>query len=74
MNVAFDDVVMHESINDIGGFAFGRADDVVMPQEVTLVDEGVGTNAGFLAEILKGVVGVERLHGYAVFLAVSGGV
>ncbi len=55
MKVAFDDVVVHESINDIGGFAFGCADDIVMPQKVTLVNEGVGTDTRLLAEMLKGI-------------------
>ena len=41
MNVTFNDVVVHEPINDIGGFALGGAGDVMIPKEVALIDEGV---------------------------------
>jgi len=53
VNVTFDDVVVHEPIDDIRRFAFGGADDLVMPEEVPLIDEGIGTDTGILAEILK---------------------
>jgi hypothetical protein len=59
VNVTFNDVVVHEAIDDIGGFALGGAHDVVIPEEVTLIDEGIGTDTGVLAEILG--LNIEKL-------------
>jgi hypothetical protein len=47
--VTGNDGVGHEPITDIGGFALGGADDVVMPEEVALSDEGLGADTGVLA-------------------------
>jgi len=58
---------MHEPINDIGRFALGGADDLVMPEEVPLIDEGIGTDPSVLAEILEGIVGIERLNSNPYF-------
>ena len=73
VNVTFDDIVVHEPINDIRCFAFGGADDLVMPQEVPLIDEGIGTDTSILPEILEGIVGIEGFDGHPVFLAITGG-
>lgn len=73
MEIAFDDIVGHQPLNDIGRFTFRRANDLVMPQEVARIDEGVGTDAGVLAKIFEAIVGIERLHGNPVFLPIPGG-
>src|SRR5262249_48677442 len=73
VNITFDDVVVHEPINDIRRFAFRGTDDLVMPEEVPLIDEGVRTDTGLLAEILEGIVRIERLDSDSVFLAITGG-
>jgi hypothetical protein len=41
MNIAFDHVVVHEAIDDIGGLALRGADHSMMPQEMALIDEGI---------------------------------
>jgi hypothetical protein len=74
VNITFDDLIMHQAINHIGGFAIGGTDDEVMPGEVALIEKGVGTHAQIFAQILKGVVGVERVHGNAELRAITGGV
>ena len=73
MEVAFDDVIVHQPVTDIVRIAFSRADDGVMPQEVSFVEEGIGTDTLVLADILEGVVGIQRVHGHAVFLAITRG-
>jgi hypothetical protein len=52
VNITFDDVIMPESINDIRRFAFRGTDDLVMPEKVPLINEGVGADTGILTEIL----------------------
>jgi hypothetical protein len=42
-------------------------------QEMSFVEESIGTDALVLAEILEGVVGVQRFHGHAVFLVITRG-
>ncbi len=59
MDITFDDIVVHETINDIGGFALSGANDVMMPEEVALIDEGVDADPRVLPKILKGIGRIE---------------
>ena len=47
MDVALDDIVVHESVDDPGTFPFGRADNERVEEKVPLVDEAM--NAGGLS-------------------------
>ena len=73
MDITFDDIGVHQPINDISGLALRGTDDGMMPKEVALIDERVGTHARVRAKVFKGIVGIERLHGNAVFLTITGG-
>jgi len=44
MDVAFDDVVAHQAVNDVATLAVGRAENQGVPEQVTLIDEGVGAD------------------------------
>ena len=39
VNIALHDLVMHQAVDDIGAFPLGRAEDVGVPQQVTLDNE-----------------------------------
>ena len=71
MDVALDDVVVHQPIDHIGTLALGGAEDQRMPQQITLIDECVSADALALAEVLKRVIGIERLGPDLEFLAVA---
>ena len=73
MDVAFDHVVAHQAVNDIGALAFGRAENQGVPEQVTFVHEGVGADPLALAKIFEGMVGVERIGSHLEFLAIARG-
>src|SRR6201987_3240021 len=72
--IAFDHVITHEAIDDICALAFCRAEHQGMPEQVALIDEGVGADALTFAKIFEGMVGSERVSPPLEFLAVAGGV
>ena len=41
VDVAFHNVVVHQAVDDVGGFPFGGSDDGGVEQEMPLVDEVV---------------------------------
>ena len=53
MNIAFHDVVVHEPVDHIGAFAICGADHQGMPEEVALVDKGIGADPMTLPEVLE---------------------
>ena len=59
MDVALDDIVVHQAIYDVGAFAFSGTDDDGMEQEVAFVDEAVDADALTLSEVFEGVVRVQ---------------
>ena len=63
VDVAFHNVVVHQAVNDVGGFPFGRADDVSRPIKLTFVEEAVGRDSLFLSEILVRIIRIERMLG-----------
>ena len=73
VDVAPDHVVVHQAVDDVGGFLLGRADHRGVEEEVPLVDERVGTHTLALPEILVRVIGVERIDAHLDLLAVAGG-
>lgn len=73
VNVTFDHVVVHQSINHIVRLMFGDADDERERQKMTHVNKGVGTDALILAKVFEGVVGMERIDGDLKLLAITRG-
>jgi len=61
MDVAFDDIVAHQPINDIGAFAVGGADHRGMPEKVPLVDDCAGADALTLPEIPERAAGRQAI-------------
>ena len=47
----------HQAVDDVGALALGGADDDRVPQQLALVDEGVGADALAFAEVLERVGG-----------------
>ncbi len=52
VDVAPDDIVVHQPVDNIGALALGRAEHQRVPQEAPFVDEGVGADALHLAKVL----------------------
>src|SRR4051812_12493314 len=73
VDVAFDHVVAHEAINDIGALAFRRAENQGMPEQAALIDEGVGADPLAFAKIFEGMVGIEGVGPHLELLAIAGG-
>ena len=71
VNVAFHDVVVHQTIDDVGALAVCGADHQRMPQEMSFIDEGVGAHALSLPEILERAAGVQALAPHLEFLSVA---
>jgi hypothetical protein len=42
MDVGFDDIVVHEAIDDVGTFTFCGAEDRGTPKKTAAIDKGVG--------------------------------
>ena len=74
MDVAFDDIVAHEAINNIGALTISRADHQRMPENVAFIDERIGADTLALAEILEGPACVQAFAAHLEFLAIAGGV
>ena len=74
VDVAAYDVVAHQPVNDIGALALRSAHHERVPEQLALVDEGVGADALTLAEVLERVAGVERGAAHGELLPVAGGV
>ena len=53
MDVALDDIVVHQSVDDIGTLALGRAEHQRVPKEVAFIEEGVGAVAPRMAKVLE---------------------
>src|ERR1700676_3835551 len=60
MNIALDDLVVHQPVDDVSALPIRRAKDSGVPQQVALVPEGVDADALALAEVLVRVVGVKE--------------
>src|SRR5450631_496808 len=73
MNIALDDLVVHQPVDDVSALPIRRAKDSGVPQQVALVPEGVDADALALAEVLVRVVGVKGIGTYLEFLAVARG-
>ena len=58
MNIALDDLVVHQPVDDVGALPIRRAKDRGVPQQVALVPECVDAHALALAEVFVRVVGV----------------
>ena len=61
VNTAFNHVVMHEAINDIGTFSLRGAKHKGMPEKITFVNEGVCRYALAFPKIFEGIIGVQGL-------------
>lgn len=72
MDVAFDHIVAHQPVNDIGAFPVSRADHQGMPQEVALIHKRVGTDTLPLPKILERAAGMEGLATHLELLAIAG--
>jgi hypothetical protein len=59
VNIALDDLVVHQPIDDVSALLIRRAKDGGVPQQVALVPEGVDADALALAEVFVRVVGVK---------------
>lgn len=66
MYVAFDNIIMHQTIDNISAFALCGAEYKGMPEQVPLINEGIGAH-----EILEGVIGIERIGADFKFLPVA---
>ena len=73
MDIALDDIVVHQAVNDIVGFVFSRTDHERIGQKMAHIDKGVGTDTLLLTKVFKRVTGMERIHGDFKFLAITGG-
>ncbi len=58
MNIALDDLVVRQPVDDVSALPIRRAKDGGVPQQVALVPEGVDADALALAEVFVRVVGV----------------
>ena len=59
MDVTLHDVVVHQTINHVGGFSFGRAKNATIPVKLTLIQKPVGCHALVFPEVLVRVIGVQ---------------
>ena len=59
MDRTFDDIVVHQPVDDIGTLAFNRTDHQRVPEQPALINEAVGADALQLAKVLKRLTGVE---------------
>ena len=73
MDIAFNHIVMHQAVDHIGAFTVGGADHQGMPEEITFIYEGIGTDALSLAEVFKWAAGVQAVAAHFKFLTVAGG-
>jgi len=73
MNIALDDLVVHQPVDDVGALPIRRAKDRGVPQQVAFVPEGVDAHALSLAEVLIRIVGVQGIDAHLEFLAVARG-
>ena len=53
MDIAFDNIVVHQTINYIGALAFSGAYHNRMPKQASLIDEAIYTYPLIFSEILK---------------------
>ncbi len=58
VNVAFNDFVMKQTVNDIGGLAFGAADDGWVKQQMPFINKTVHRHTFILSEVFERVIGV----------------
>ncbi len=72
MNIAFDDIIMHQAVDDIGAFTVGGTDNNRMPEQVPLVDKAIDAHPLDFAKIFEGMVCVERIGTHLEFLTVTG--
>ena len=74
MDIAFDNFIVHQPVNDISRFTFSRTDDGRVKQEMALINEAIDADAFALSEILERVISIERLDGHLELLTVTGSV
>lgn len=51
MDIAFDDIVIHQPVDHIGAFALCGAEHKGMPEQIALIDKSVGAHAQAFAKI-----------------------
>lgn len=73
MDITFNDIVVHQSVDDIGTFAISCAYHQRMPEEVALINKGIGADTLALPKILERPAGVEAVAAHLKFLAIAGG-
>ena len=59
MDIAFDDIVIHQTVDDIGAFTLGRTDHDRIPEQIPLVDEAIDAHPMTFTEIFERIIGVE---------------
>ena len=72
MDIAFDDLVVHEEIDDVVRLAVGDTDDEGMRKKMPFVDHRAGTDSFLLAEVFERMAGVKAIDVHAPLLAVAG--
>jgi hypothetical protein len=72
MDIAFDHIIMHQTINDIVCLVFCRTNNEGIRQEVPHVDKGIGTHPLVLPKILARVASMEGIDSDLELLAMAG--
>ncbi len=68
VNVALNDLVVHQPINYVVSFLFGGAENIAVPFELLLVQKSTSRSSLVFSEVLVRVIGSEPMWGMAKLL------
>ena len=74
MDVTFDHIITHHTIDNIVGFMLSGTNNQRIIEEVAHVDEGVGTDTFIGAKVLEGVIRMETIDCDLKLLTIARGV
>ena len=64
MNITFDDIIMHQAVNNVMRLMFGGTNDQRMIEKISHIDESVGTDPFVRPKVFERITGMERILGY----------
>ena len=72
MDVAFDHIIVHEAVNEIGTFPLWCAKHKRVPEKIAFINECIGRYALPFPKIFKGIIGIQGVRPNLEFLPITG--
>ncbi len=72
VDIASNNIVAHQAVDDIGTFAISSGENKRVPQEIPFIHESVCTDTLLFTKIFERTIGIERVGANLELLSVAG--